>query len=47
MTFKALEDEPTGADELRAILVKQLPEAAQDAPLSVLVAKAAKVLRSP
>jgi hypothetical protein len=47
VTFKSLEDKATGADELRALLVKQMPGVAPSAPLSDLVQHALTKLRSP
>lgn len=47
VTFRALADTPTGADQLRAILLTQLAGAAPDAPLNELVSLAARKLRSP
>lgn len=37
VTFKSLEDKATGADDLRALLVKHMPGVAPSAPLSELV----------
>jgi hypothetical protein len=47
VTFRALEETPTGADDLRRILAERLPDAPPGAPLEELVRRASKTFPSP